>query len=84
MGWAAMKETARLGTGRLMEEAVGNANVEVALKQVRRNKGGPGVDGMTVDELPHYVAKHWAEMRTQLLAGTCQPKLTCAPNRRKC
>ncbi len=72
--WTAMKETARLGTDRLMEEAVGHANVELALKQVRGNKGSSGVDGMTVDELPHYVAKHWAELRTQLLAGTYQPK----------
>ena len=69
-----MNGIARLGTERLMEEAVGNANVELALKQVRRNKGSPGVDGMTVDELPHYVAKHWEELRTQLLAGTYQPK----------
>ena len=72
--WTAMKENIRLGTDRLMEEAVGLANVEVALKQVRKNKGNPGVDGMTVDELPHYVAEHWEELRTQLLAGTYQPK----------
>lgn len=72
--WTAMRENARLGTGRLMEEAVGHANVELALKQVRKNKGSPGVDGMTVEELPHYVAEHWEELRTQLLAGTYQPK----------
>lgn len=67
-------EIARLGTGRLMEEAVGSANVEQALKRVRANKGSPGVDGMTVDELPHHVAEHWESLRTQLLAGTYQPK----------
>lgn len=70
----AMNELARLGTDRLMEETVESANVELALKQVRRNKGSPGVDGMTVDELPHYVAEHWDELRAQLLAGTYQPK----------
>lgn len=70
----AMNEIARLGTDRVMEEAVGYANVELALKQVRRNKGSPGVDGMTAEELPHYVAKHWESLRTQLLAGTYQPK----------
>ncbi len=64
----------RLGTDRLMEEAVGYANVEMALKQVRRNKGSSGVDGMSVDELPQYVAEHWEVLRTQLLAGTYQPK----------
>jgi group II intron reverse transcriptase/maturase len=71
---AATNEIARLGTDRLMEEAVGYANVDKALRQVRRNKGSPGVDGMTVDELPDYVAKHWESLRTQLLAGTYQPK----------
>lgn len=70
----AMNVIARLGTDRLMEEAVGYANVEMALKQVRRNKGNSGVDGMTVDELPQYVAEHWESLRTQLLAGTYQPK----------
>lgn len=70
----AMNEIARLGTDRLMEEAVGSANVELALKQVRRNKGSPGIDGMTVDELPHYVAQHWDELRAQLLTGIYQPK----------
>ena len=70
----AMNVIARLGTDRLIEEAIGSANVELALKQVRRNKGSSGVDGMTVDELPQYVAKHWEILRTQLLAGTYQPK----------
>ena len=57
-----------------MEESVGYANVELALKQVRRNKGSSGVDGMTVDELPQYVAEHWEVLRMQLLAGTYQLK----------
>ncbi len=65
---------ARLGTDRLMEESVGYANVELALKQVRRNKGSSGVDGMTADELPQYVAEHWEVLRMQLLAGTYQLK----------
>ncbi|MFA5140351.1 MAG: group II intron reverse transcriptase/maturase [Elusimicrobiota bacterium] len=69
-----MNGIARLGTDRLMEEAVGHANVEQALKQVRRNKGSPGIDGMGVDELPRYVAEHWEVLRMQLLAGTYQPK----------
>ena len=70
----ATNEIVRLGTGRLMEEVVGNVNVEMALRQVRRNKGGPGIDGMTVDELPRHVAENWGVLRTQLLAGTYQPK----------
>jgi group II intron reverse transcriptase/maturase len=41
---------------------------------VKQNKGSPGVDGMTVQELPEYLAEHWDEIRERLLAGTYQPK----------
>jgi group II intron reverse transcriptase/maturase len=64
----------RSGTDRLMEEVVGSGNVDRAIKRVRKNKGSPGTDGMTVDELAGYLAKHWEELRGQLLAGTYQPK----------
>src|SRR5512142_1982783 len=42
----------RPGTDCLMEEVVQRGNAKAALKRVRQNKGSPGVDGMTVDELP--------------------------------
>jgi hypothetical protein len=57
-----------------MEEVVWRGNAKAALKRVRQNKGSPGIDGMTVDELPEYLADHWEEIREQLLAGTYQPK----------
>ena len=57
-----------------MEEVVEGGNVKVALKRVRQNKGSPGVDGMTVEELPGYLRQHWADIREQLLAGTYQPQ----------
>ena len=49
-------------------------NLQRALKQVRRNKGAPGIDGMTVDELPEYLKHHWLELRAQLDAGTYRPQ----------
>jgi group II intron reverse transcriptase/maturase len=64
----------RPGTDRLMEEVVQHGNAKAALKRVKQNKGSPGVDGMTVDELPKYLAEHWDEIREQLLVGTYQPK----------
>ncbi len=57
-----------------MEEVVQRGNARAALKRVRQNKGSPGVDGMTVDELPKYLAEHWEEIREELVAGTYQPR----------
>ncbi len=59
--------------GLLMEQVVARENAVEALKRVRRNKGSPGIDGMTVDELTPYLREHWPVIREQLLAGTYQP-----------
>ena len=64
----------RSGTDYLMEEVVGRDNLKAALKRVRKNKGSPGSDGMTVDELPVFLVENWVVLRTQLLAGTYRPK----------
>lgn len=56
-----------------MERVVERPNLLAALKRVRRNQGSPGIDGMTVDELPAYLGEHWPRLREQLLAGTYQP-----------
>jgi RNA-directed DNA polymerase len=53
-----------------MEEVLERENLREALKRVKANKGSPGVDGMTVLQLPGYLAKHWAAHREQLLSGT--------------
>jgi group II intron reverse transcriptase/maturase len=62
------------GDHRLMEEVVERANALAALKRVKQNKGSPGMDGMTVEELTPYLAAHWGVIREQLLAGTYQPQ----------
>ena len=64
----------RPGTDRLMEEVVQRGNAKAALKRVRQNKGSPGVDGMTVDELSEYLVENWEAIRKELLAGTYQPR----------
>ena len=55
---------------RTMEAVCERENLTRALRQVRRNRGSPGVDGMTVDELPGYLATHGPQMQAQLLSGT--------------
>jgi len=58
----------------LLAQVLERANLQRALKQVRQNKGAPGIDGMTVDELPDYLRHHWLEIRTQLEAGSYRPQ----------
>jgi RNA-directed DNA polymerase len=66
-------------TGSLMEEVCERENCKQALKRVKANKGSPGVDGMTVHELPGFLQQHWPAIREQLLSGTYKPQ----PVRRK-
>ena len=58
----------------LLEQVLERANLQRALKQVRQNKGAPGIDGMSVDELPGYLRDHWLEIRAQLVAGSYCPQ----------
>lgn len=69
----ARHENERSGTSGLLGLVCERANLQVALKRVKKNKGSAGIDGMTVDELPEYLKTHWAGLREQLLAGTYQP-----------
>jgi RNA-directed DNA polymerase len=61
-------------TERLMEEVCEWENCKQALQRVKANKGSPGVDGMTVDQLPDYRKQHGPKIREQLLTGTYKPK----------
>ena len=62
------------GDHRLMEQVVGRANALAALRRVKQNRGSPGMDGMTVDDLTPYLVAHWETIRGQLLAGRYQPQ----------
>src|ERR1035441_7354205 len=46
-------------TNRLMEAVCERENLKAALRQVRANKGRPGVDGMTVIGIKDYLKQHW-------------------------
>ena len=58
----------------LMEEVCERENCKQALARVKANKGSPGVDGMTVHDLPGYLKQHWPVIREQLLSGTYTPQ----------
>jgi RNA-directed DNA polymerase len=59
---------------KMMEEVVERENVNEAIKRVRANQGSPGVDGMSVDELPGYLEEHWPAIREQLMSGSYEPQ----------
>ena len=61
-------------TESLMEEVCERENCKRALKRVKANKGSPGRDGMTVQELPGFLQQHWPAIREQLLSGTYKPQ----------
>jgi group II intron reverse transcriptase/maturase len=41
---------------------------------VELNKGAPGIDGMTVENLRPYLKENWASTKEQLLNGTYKPQ----------
>src|SRR5246127_1166414 len=61
-------------TNRLMEAVCERENLKAALRQVKANKGSPGVDSMTVVGIKDYLKQHWPAIREQLLNGTYEPK----------
>jgi RNA-directed DNA polymerase len=72
---AAKRGTESLAIGeQLMEEVCERENCKQALARVKANKGSPGVDGMTVHELPEFLQQHWPTIREQLLSGTYKPQ----------
>jgi len=58
----------------LLEQALDRENLLAALKRVKANRGAPGIDGMTVNELPEYLKEAWPAIREALLAGTYRPQ----------
>ncbi len=71
---AKRKSESLAGTERLMEEVCELENCKQALQRVKANKGSPGVDGMTVDELSEYLKQHGLKIGEQLRSGTYQPQ----------
>lgn len=58
----------------MMEEVCLEENCRRAYRRVKSNKGAPGVDGMTVEELGPYLKENWERIRTELLEGRYRPQ----------
>jgi RNA-directed DNA polymerase len=72
---AAVCESENLAsTANMMEEILDTENLKQAVKRVMQNKGAAGVDRLTVEDLPPYLAANWKRIRQELLHGTYAPQ----------
>lgn len=58
----------------LLEEILGRDNMNKAFKRVKSNKGKPGIDGMTVDELLPFLKENGDQIKRAVMEGTYSPK----------
>jgi group II intron reverse transcriptase/maturase len=58
----------------LMEAILNRDNLNEAYQKVKGNKGAPGVDNMTVDELLPYLKRHKDEIIGKIRNGSYRPK----------
>ena len=57
----------------LLEKVLDDRNLFKAYKQVYKNKGASGVDGVTVDELGYYMYQHKEEIKEQIRKRKYKP-----------
>jgi len=58
----------------LMQAVVERENMRLAFKRVIANKGAPGIDGMTVDDLKPWLIENWHKVKEELLSGRYKPR----------
>jgi len=63
-----------LVTESLLERICERENLDRAYKRVKSNRGRPGIDGMTVDELKPWFKAHGEQLIASLLDGSYRPQ----------
>jgi len=58
----------------LMERILAADNLRRAWKQVKANRGAPGIDGRRIEDFPAYARGHWLAIRQALRDGTYCPR----------
>src|SRR4051794_16316766 len=71
---SALSQPPALASDALMERICEPQNLKLACERVMANKGAPGVDAMSVRQLPRWLDKHERELTASLLDGSYQPQ----------
>ena len=58
---------------KLLEKILSNDNIDLAIKQVKSNKGKPGVDKMTIDEVEDYFKQDGENIKSKIRARKYKP-----------
>jgi RNA-directed DNA polymerase len=56
-----------------MERVLAPENLRKAWRQVKANRGAPGVDGLTIEEFPAFAREHGASIRPAVRDETYHP-----------
>ena len=58
---------------KLMEEILSEKNLKMAIRKVKQNKGAPGVDKMTVQEVEHWFEQYREELISKIMDKQYRP-----------
>jgi RNA-directed DNA polymerase len=58
----------------LLERILSRDNLNLAYKKVKSNRGSPGIDGMTVEEMLPFLRQQGETLRQEVLAGEYKPQ----------
>lgn len=58
---------------KLMEKILSKENLEMAIKKVKQNKGAPGVDKMTVQEIEYWFEQYQEELISKIMNKQYRP-----------
>lgn len=66
------KQRKQMG-GALIEGAFARENLILAFKKVKANKGAPGIDGISTEQLARYLKSNWDRIKDEIRTGRYKP-----------
>lgn len=61
-------------TDDLLQAVLSSDNLRRAWRRVKANRGGPGIDGVTIEDFLAHAREHWAGVREQIERGRYTPQ----------